>query len=60
MLIEGQLSRHISKNLVIPGLDDKDGSDNGGNLFGHEGDDFEVLSVGSLAKSTKSMKNKPQ
>ena len=47
MLIEGHLARTISKNLVIPGLDDKSGASNGGNLFGNDVEDFEILSIGS-------------
>ena len=53
MLIEGHLARTISKNLVIPGLDDKSGASNGGNLFGNDVEDFEIPSIGSgQAKST--------
>ena len=53
MLIEGHLARNISKNLIIPGLDDKSGASNGGNLFGNDVEDFEILSIGSgQAKST--------
>lgn len=61
-LIEGHLARNIPKNLNILGLDDKDGEETGrGNLFGHDGDDFEVISLGSLAKSAKSPRSlKPQ
>ena len=52
MLIEGHLARNIAKNLIIPGLDDKVGADNGGNLFGNDVEDFEILSMGSHTKST--------
>ena len=60
LMIEGHLVRNIPKDLVIPGLDDK--SDGGGGLFGNDNEEFEILSAGSLAKSTstKPGANQPQ